>query len=98
MFVQNEKCFKFAARFSMMPHRLIGRTADFGSVSLGSSPSGATYKPEVMRFGFFCALNSRVQPFNPPVEVILFLQKAPFELILLFCQNCWEAPNMDKAA
>jgi predicted RNase H-related nuclease YkuK (DUF458 family) len=25
-----------------MPHRLIGRTADFGSVSLGSSPSGAT--------------------------------------------------------
>ena len=27
-----------------MPHRLIGRTADFGSVSLGSSPSGATSK------------------------------------------------------
>lgn len=25
-----------------MPHRLIGRTADFGSVCLGSSPSGAT--------------------------------------------------------
>jgi hypothetical protein len=25
-----------------MPHRLIGRTAVFGTVCLGSSPSGAT--------------------------------------------------------
>lgn len=32
-----------------MPHRLIGRTADFGSVSLGSSPSGATSKTHQRR-------------------------------------------------
>jgi hypothetical protein len=29
-----------------MPDRLIGRTADFGSVSLGSSPSRATKNAE----------------------------------------------------
>jgi hypothetical protein len=29
-------------REKIMPDRLIGRTADFGSVSLGSSPSRAT--------------------------------------------------------
>jgi hypothetical protein len=42
-----------------MPHRLIGRTADFGSVSLGSSPSGATKQNPRSDAWFFY---SRVSP------------------------------------
>lgn len=39
-----------------MPDRLIGRTADFGSVSLGSSPSRATkcQSPATCRGFFLC--------------------------------------------
>jgi hypothetical protein len=44
-----------------MPHRLIGRTADFGSVSQGSSPCGATLiNPNILfisLLGFFVATN-----------------------------------------
>ena len=44
-----------------MPHRLIGRTAVFGTVSLGSSPSGATLiNPNILfisLLGFFVATN-----------------------------------------
>lgn len=45
----------FAARklkvdfqISILPHRLIGRTPVFGTVCLGSSPSGATKNPKQM--------------------------------------------------
>jgi hypothetical protein len=43
-----------------MPDRLIGRTAVFGAVSLGSSPSRATIKkekPKQQCFGFFYCTN-----------------------------------------
>ena len=45
-----------------LAHGVIGNTTDFGSVILGSSPSGPTTKPRLPQTGFF--ILQRAIPYN----------------------------------
>ena len=44
MFLYIKKDAYLCAAFQLLTHGVIGNTADFGSVILGSSPSGSTQK------------------------------------------------------
>ena len=44
IFVETKVCFKFARSNKALTHGVIGNTAGFGPVVLGSSPSGSTKK------------------------------------------------------
>ncbi len=44
IFVGTKVCFKFARSYMVLAYGVIGNTADFGSVVLGSSPSRPTEK------------------------------------------------------
>ena len=58
--MQTKLCFKFARSIAVMAYGVIGNTAGFGPVVLGSSPSRPTFKSldpkKVM--GFFVFLDS----------------------------------------
>ena len=70
-----------------MSHRLIGRTAVFGTVSQGSSPCGTTGKIKVLQINelqhFFYA-HSFLQKAVNQLFVISVFQKLPYFLPIIF--------------
>ena len=60
----------------LLPDRLIGRTADFGSVSLGSSPSRATMmqKQPLAEWLFYAFLRTRQAWLGRGQELLVLLQ------------------------
>ena len=67
-----------------MPHRLIGRTADFGSVCLGSSPSGATRAKAAQTCSLFLCQNFSRTP--RPLGLVR-LENRLYGLLKFLCER-----------